>query len=70
MEENNKLDNIERDLHKLVIENGKLLQTIIDDKERIYKLERKNKIYNIFYIVVTLYMATTTFLSILAIFIG
>lgn len=68
--DDNKLDNIERDLHNLVVANGKLLQTVIDDKERIYQLERRNKIYNIFYIVVTLYMATTTFLGILATFIG
>ena len=38
--EENKLDNVERDLHDLVMENGKLLLAVIDNKNRIDKLEK------------------------------
>lgn len=38
--EDNKPDYIERDLHDLVMENGKLLLAVIDNKNRIDKLEK------------------------------
>lgn len=67
--EDNKLDNIERDLHDLVMKNSKLLLTVIKNQERIYKLERTNKIYSVFCLVTTIYMALPIILSIIVAFI-